>query len=181
MTSWGWAKWSAAVLVAVVLSGCSVYMAASSDGKKDLSVLRPGTDRDTVIAELGAPITSDWIETAALSPDAEPKRERVDIFKFLLERSSASNSGRAVAYGAAAVLTLGLSELVTTPLEAGVGDAGERRCRIVYDEDDRVSRIESFDDGEWIPVGEDVAAAAERDDEAQAEAEAEADKRLLGE
>ncbi len=77
---------------------------------------------------------------------------RYDIFSFVQGRSDGSNAGRAVAYGALAVLTLGLSEVVMTPLEAVAGDQGRMKFRVVYDEEDRVTEARIFDEptGEWV-------------------------------
>ena len=184
----------AVLAISLMCGGCSVYMAASSEGKKDLSVLRQGTDRTVVLAELGEPVATDWLvkqqpvatppigltpqpsraastvqpsiysAAAAPQPPGVETKRRYDIFSFVMERSAASNTGRAVAYGAAAVVTLGLSELLTTPLESGVGDAGERRFRIVYDQNDRVDYVEALnDDNKWVRVGETVVSKAEAD------------------
>ncbi|MGE5306688.1 MAG: hypothetical protein ACM3TN_25570 [Alphaproteobacteria bacterium] len=59
------------VLFLLTNSGCSVYMAAKQPGEKDPTVLRPGTDRSYVIAELGAPTWS-----------GEKNGEKTDIFIF---------------------------------------------------------------------------------------------------
>ncbi|MEO1190743.1 MAG: hypothetical protein AAFY02_03245 [Pseudomonadota bacterium] len=82
--------------------------------------------------------------------------DRYDIFSFVQGRSSGSNAGRAVAYGALAVLTLGISEVVMTPLEAAAGDQGRMKFRVAYDEEDRVTEARIFDDPtrEWITYTE---------------------------
>lgn len=110
------------------------------------------------------PPVSAGLTGSSPQPQYIETRRRYDIFSFVMERSAASNTGRAVAYGAAAVFTLGLSELVTTPLEGGVGDAGERRFRIVYDQNDRVDYVEGLVEGnKRVRVGEEVVSEAKAD------------------
>lgn len=168
-----------AMMACVMMSGCSAYMAASGEDKKDLDILRPGTDRDRILAEFGMPVSSidepiaedpataettvttsgtsaDSAAVATLNPANKlpPRRRRYDIFKFVQGRSTASNAGRAVFYGTAAVLTLGLSEVIATPLEYAVGDQGEIRLRTSYDMDWRLTRSEILDAEEWVPIPE---------------------------
>ncbi len=167
------------LIAAVVLPGCSVYMAADGADRKDLSVLSPGSSRDRVLSELGHPLVSKRGnlgsvppagQTAAVETTPAPagetaapageqagtlnpvsrytdEPERYDIFEFTQERSTGSNAARAVIYSTMAVLTLGLSEIVTTPLEAVAGDAGKRRIRVTYDENDKIldSRLQDPD------------------------------------
>ncbi|MEM9138588.1 MAG: hypothetical protein AAGB15_02060 [Pseudomonadota bacterium] len=134
-----------AVVFAAILSGCSSYMAASGERKRDMDILSPGTSRDVILAEFGAP-------TATINDQDAIPVERYDIFKFVQGRSTASNAGRAVFYGAAAVLTLGLSEVIATPLEGAVGDVGEVRLRADYDTDWRLTMARLLDGNEWVSV-----------------------------
>ncbi|GAB5471267.1 MAG: hypothetical protein Kilf2KO_42970 [Rhodospirillales bacterium] len=197
------------LLVVLLLPGCSVYMAASGDDKKDLSVLASGTPRDRVIAELGSPVTAvrgtpasssvETVQAAEALPDgsqpeamasptsstdsttrvatqitanegagetAEADPARYDIFSFVQGRSEESNAGRAVFYGAAAILTLGLSEIVATPLEAAVGDQGEMKLRVVYDQADKVTTSQILDEkeGDWVSLKEYEARERERNE-----------------
>ena len=52
----GVARCLAALALLFGLNGCAVYMAANQPDKKDLEVLKVGTPRSVVVAELGAPI-----------------------------------------------------------------------------------------------------------------------------
>jgi outer membrane protein assembly factor BamE (lipoprotein component of BamABCDE complex) len=61
----------AIVLIVVTNSGCSVYMAAKQPDAKDLSVLKAGTHRSRVIAELGTPVWS-----------GDKDGEKTDVFVF---------------------------------------------------------------------------------------------------
>ena len=116
---------------------------ANADSKRDLDLLGPGTPRDTVLAELGTPLAS--------STDAGGS---FDLYRFTRNRSTASNTGRAVLYGAAAFMSLGLSEVVTTPLEGVVGDAGTMSLKTYFDENNRLTRALVQDGSDWITLNE---------------------------
>ncbi len=145
-------KYFGAFCLAIMLSGCSVYMAANSEGKKDLGVLTSGTPRDDVLAEFGSPVAS-----------IKEADDNYDIFKFTQERSDESNAGRAILYGTAAVLTLGLSEVVATPLEAVAGDAGEMQIRANYDGAGKLKTTDVRTGDGWTPLEEVLAAERERE------------------
>lgn len=150
------------LVVVLALASCSSYMAASGERKRDLDLLSPGTSRDVILAEFGSPMaTIDEIE--AETP------QRYDIFSFVQGRSSGSNAGRAVFYGAAAVLTLGLSEVIATPLEGAVGDVGEIKLRTNYNQDWRLINALILDEGRWVSM-EQFAANAQARRDAAAEA-----------
>ncbi len=116
-------------------SGCSVFMAANQPGKKDLSVLDEGTPRVNVVAELGAPVLSE-----------EEDGHKVDLFAFTQGYSKGSRTGRAVFHGIADVFTLGLWEVVGTPIEA-TATGTDMKLKVVYDESDLVKSVE-FLEGE---------------------------------
>ena len=99
---------SAALLVvlAISVSGCSVFMAAKQPEKKDISLLKEGVSRAVLISEFGAPVVSEY-----------KNDKRFEIFKFVQGYSTGAKAGRAFFHGAASVATLGLWELVGTPAE----------------------------------------------------------------
>lgn len=109
-----------------VLSGCAVYMAANQPQKRNLAVLKPGTERDLVIAELGAPVISE--------PNGEEKKE---IYTFVQGYSKLTKAGRALFHGAADVFTIGLWEAVGTPVE-GAFDGKKISVRVIFDAAGRV-------------------------------------------
>lgn len=111
------------------ISGCSVYMAAHQPEKKDLSVLNEGTPRSHVIAEIGAPVHTDELEDG-----------KMDIYKFVQGYTKGEKVGRAIFHGAADVLTLGIWEVVGTPIEL-IADGQDATLEVYYDRDDRVKRI----------------------------------------
>ncbi|MEM0989265.1 MAG: hypothetical protein AAGK00_10325 [Pseudomonadota bacterium] len=147
-------------VTALSLQACSAYMAASGEDKRDISILTVGTHRDIVVSEFGLPVTS--VNEMVTVEGSEPTLNRYDVFKFTQGRSDASNAGRAVFYGAAAVLTLGLSEVIATPLEMAVGDQGELRLRTTYGADWLLTKAELQDGGQWVSIPEFEARAAAR-------------------
>lgn len=56
----------------VCTSGCAVAMASKGPTEKDVSVLNVGTERERVVAELGAPVLSD-----------DKDGRKVDTFNFI--------------------------------------------------------------------------------------------------
>lgn len=115
------------MLGALLLAGCSVVMATKQPGKKDLTVFKPGTERDVVVGEIGAPVSSEKLEGGG----------RKDIFTFIQGYSSGAKASRALFHGAADVFTLGLWEAVGTPIEASF-DGKKITVRVIYDANDRV-------------------------------------------
>ncbi len=104
-------------LALVVLGGCSVSKAVHQPKAKDLSVLDAGKSRDLVLVELGQPVVSEKDATG----------NQIDYFKFIQGQNGAAKAGKGILYGALAVTTLGLSEVVTNPVEGTTGPLFERR------------------------------------------------------
>jgi hypothetical protein len=128
----------------VTLTGCSVVQATSGPESKDLSVLNKGTDRYLVLAELGQPVVT---ETAV-------DGRKYDIFKFMQGQHGGVKAGKAVLYGTAAVFTLGLSEVIASPLEGAAGQGAEMKTRVIYDANLKVDDVEVLQDDRWLPVQE---------------------------
>jgi hypothetical protein len=120
-------------LVAISLSfaACAASRALNQPGTKDYDVLRPGTHVDLVRSELGDALKSG--------------HDRCDLFVFR-EGSTAWKYLRAMGYSILDVGTLGLSEIVTNPLEASVGSATVR-VRVCYDAEQNVVYSERLDVG----------------------------------
>lgn len=88
------------------LQGCSAYMAANQPGQKDFTVFKTGTPRGRVIAEFGSPThTSD-------SGD-----RKSDIFTFVQGYNGFVKAGRAIGHGVVSIATLGIWEVIGTPVE----------------------------------------------------------------
>jgi len=126
----------------IMLAGCSVVQATSGPESKDLSVLERGTERYQVLAEMGQPIVTEVDADAC----------KFDIFNFKQGQHGAVKAGKAVAYGTAAVFTLGLSEIITSPLEGSAGKGAKMKLRVVYDQSDRVKLVDVLQDDRWVPV-----------------------------
>ncbi len=130
------------VLCLVMLTACSVVQATSGPESKDLSVLDKGTERYLVLAELGQPLVT----------ETDQDGRKYDIFKFMQGQHGAVKAGKAVLYGTAAVFTLGLSEVITSPLEGAAGKGAEMKARVIYDGEDKVDQVEVLQDDRWMPV-----------------------------
>ena len=130
----------AVATLAMLTTGCSVYMAATQPGKKDLGVLSAGTPRNVVMAELGAPV-----DTKKDGP------RTVDIYKFTQGYHGAWKGARAVGHGAADVLTLGLWEVVGTPIE-GVANGTEMTVEVAYNQNDQVVATNAIQGSHKMPV-----------------------------
>lgn len=118
------------IIIFMLGQGCSVYMAASQPDKKDVSVFNVGTPRTHVIAEAGKPVYTKENSDGTLT----------DTFVFVQGYSSGAKAGRAFFHGAADVLTLGLWEVIGTPVEA-VADGTEVKVQVEYDANERVQNI----------------------------------------
>ena len=127
---------------AVYLQACSVVQATNGPSAKDLSVLDTGTSRYSVLAELGQPVAS----------ETDNKGNKVDVFSFVQGQHGAVKAGKGLLYGALAVGTLGVSEIVTSPLEGAAGNGAEMQVQVNYDREDKVSQVNTLKDGRWIPV-----------------------------
>lgn len=108
-----------------LLTGCSVFMAASGSTTPDLSVLEPGTSRKVIERELGKPLKQRRL-----------KWENEATYQFFT--NDQPNYGRATSYAFLAGMTMGLSEFVTAPIEAVQGDRHE--IVITYNRSNRLKK-----------------------------------------
>ena len=131
------AAWVLAILLVPLGSGCAAIKATQQPGKKNLSVLSPGTPRSHVIAELGAPLWSN-----------EHDGTTVDVFAFKQGYTKGIKAGRALVHGAADVVTGGLWEVVGIPAES-LADGSDVKVEVTYDDHRAVSSID-------VIAGEDV-------------------------
>ena len=121
------------IILVLFLTGCSVGMAMSGKEQKDTSILYPGAPRDVVIAKLGPPESS----------TKNDKGERID--SYYIVKGNPPSTGRAVAHGALDVVTLGLWEVVGTPMEMGAGMEQHSRVIITYGKDDKIKDVKQID------------------------------------
>jgi hypothetical protein len=130
----GWSRGalcSALVVIAALSSSCAASRALNEPTQKDYDVLKPGTNVDLVRSELGEPLKSG--------------RDNCDVFVFD-EGSSGWRYLRAMGYSILDVGTLGVSEIVTNPLEASVG-RDRVRLRVCYDPEHNVAYSERLEIG----------------------------------
>ena len=127
-------------LLMVVLAGCSVSKAVNQPKAKDLSVLKQGTSRDLVLVELGQPVVS----------EKNADGNQTDFFKFIQGQNGAAKAGKGLLYGTLAVTTLGLSEVVTNPVEGTAGAGKEMQIKVTYDAQSKVQNVELLKDDRWL-------------------------------
>jgi hypothetical protein len=102
-------------------------MAMSGKPDPNIGVLSVGQDRGVVLLNLGQPAQTQATEAG-----------RTDVFH--LERGNEQSVGRAAGHAATDVLTLGVWELVGTPIE---GVAGEKfTVTVWYDQNDKVTKVQ---------------------------------------
>ena len=119
------------IAMAVSLSfttGCSVVMASKQPTKKNTQMIQQGLSRSMVIAEFGAPVTSEY-----------KNGKRHEIYTFTQGYSTISKVGRAFWHGAADVATIGLWELFGTPAET-VFNGKKMSYELIFDENDLLER-----------------------------------------
>lgn len=119
-----------ALCVVLFCSGCSVFMAAKQPDKKNLDFFKVGTHRDLLVAEFGAPITSEIRDDG----------QKHEIFSFKQGYSTGVKTSRALFHGAADILTIGLWEVVGTPTES-VFDGDKMVYSIRYDDKGLVDKV----------------------------------------
>lgn len=107
-------------------TGCSVILAASPSEEPNLQVLAVGTTETQVEEELGLPISS--IRT---------RSGKINTYQYF--SGDRESYGRAAAYTVLDVLTIGLAEIVTTPIEALQGD--KHTVKITYNFNDCVTKV----------------------------------------
>jgi len=110
-------------------AGCSVAMAAHQPSRKDVKLLQQGMPRNLVVAEVGAPVTTETKEG-----------KRVEVYAFTQGYSKAARVSRTIGHGAADVMTFGLWEVVGTPTEA-VFNGKRVVYEVTYDTSDRVEKV----------------------------------------
>ncbi len=92
----------------VLIQGCSAIMAGKKQTRKDLSVIRIGGDRDDIVQVLGAPFMSTRTDDGGVK----------DVYKLVENAGTKGTKTLAiVGHTTMDVLTLGLWEIVGTPLE----------------------------------------------------------------
>lgn len=117
--------------------GCSVVMAVKQPEEKNLDVLSPGNHQDVVRAELGTPTSTGLIGIGG-------EKLEYDVFGFSEGNSRGWGVGRALLYGVLDFFTIGLWEIVGTPIEGGISGGEKRNIRVVYNKEKAVMRVDDL-------------------------------------
>jgi len=88
------------------LTGCSVFMAATQPPAKNISLFKVGTPKSLIIAEFGTPTGSEC-----------KNGKTYDIYAFQNGSAAGYKAGRVACWAVADFFTLGLAEIIGTPLE----------------------------------------------------------------
>jgi len=114
----------------LLTAGCSIGMATSGKEPPNLGLIEIGSSRALVVAVLGGPRSS------LTNPDGT----RTDVFEY--EIGNEPSTGRAVGHAVADILTLGLWEVIGTPIEAMQGEM--MSLEVTYDTDNKVVALKSM-------------------------------------
>jgi hypothetical protein len=125
-----------ATALVLALSACSVGMALSGKDNPDLGAIRVGAARGEVEMHLGPPIKSASLDDGL----------RADVYEYQI--GNEPSAGRAIGHGVMDVLTLGLWEVVGTPIEGVQGET--YHATITYDRSDKVVDIKTKKAGSTI-------------------------------
>lgn len=98
------------LLIVVSLSGCSAVMAAKGKREANVSALQYGDTKNIVLAKIGYQPIRSYMD----------KEKQVEVYE--IEYGNEASTGRAIAHGTLDILTLGIWELVGTPMEAVKGE-----------------------------------------------------------
>ena len=130
-----------------LIPGCSVYMEATRPTPVNLTQFEPGRARDAVIEQLGAPTGT----------TSEANGASCDLYQLYTHGYGAGGKVPiALLEGAADVFTLGLAEVVTTPVE---GATQNQRHPVTFCyKDARLARIS--ESGQQIVPGDSTTAPA---------------------
>jgi hypothetical protein len=133
---------AALVVAGMLMSSCSIYMAANLPGRKDLAVLTDGTPRPHVAAALGNPAWSGKNEQGF----------DVEVFQFVQGYSGGARAARTTWHLTADVFSAGLWEIIGTPIESTYSGT-KMNAVITYDERQTVKSVRLQDiQGNLIPL-----------------------------
>ncbi len=107
----------------------------SGEEQKDTSILFLGSPRDVVFAKLGPPETTTTDEAG----------NYVDSYKIV--KGNAPSVGRAAMHGALDVLTIGIWEVIGTPVEMGAANEDHFRYVVFYDSQQKIKNIQQIEVG----------------------------------
>lgn len=112
-----------------LLSACSVGMAMSDSNNPDLGTVKIGATRGEVEMQLGTPVRSTSLDGG----------KRTDVYAY--EIGNEPSAARAIGHGVMDVLTLGVWEVIGSPIEGFQGE--KHQATITYGGDDKVLSIKT--------------------------------------
>ena len=117
------------VLVGIILlSGCSVFMAAKKEGVS--------------IDELSQCRTRSCVISKGAVPTKTEKNEQGDTIEAYTVQARKGSTARAVMHGVLDVFTLGIWEVAGTPIEGSMGEKKNYSVKIIYDKDENIKKVE---------------------------------------
>jgi hypothetical protein len=128
--SWNTIHLSAGIASVMMLSGCSVAMALHGNQEPNFEAFEIGSTRKQVEIQLGTPS----------STTARTDGTKEDTYQY--EIGNSPNGARATLYFYYDVFTIGLAEVIFTPIELFQGH--DEETKIVYTSDDRVLDIKGY-------------------------------------
>ena len=118
------------LVVGMLNSGCAVMMAANQPNKLDEGILTAGMPRQAILAELGAPVSTEVVNG-----------KRVDLINFTQGTGIGWKIGRSVFHGVADFFTFFIWELIAIPIETVWGKK-EKSVKVLYDSSDKVETVQ---------------------------------------
>jgi hypothetical protein len=128
--SWKTIHLQAGIASLLMLSGCSIAMALHGNPEPNFEAFEVGSTRKQVEIQLGTPAS-----TTSLTDGTKE-----DTYKY--EMGNSPNGARATLYFYYDLFTIGLAEVIFTPIELFQGH--DEETKIVYSSDDRVLDIKGY-------------------------------------
>lgn len=116
------------ILIAASLSSCSVIMAAKKSGT-ELQQIQSFRSRGQFISAGANMITSERCENGDL----------IEVYQY---KTATGSIGRAFMHGLLDVWTLGIWEVIGTPMEGCLNEAEYFTIRVTYDQNEIATRVE---------------------------------------
>jgi outer membrane protein assembly factor BamE (lipoprotein component of BamABCDE complex) len=110
-------------------SGCAVHMAATQPSSKPTSLFRDGTSKDQLVAYFGPP-------TSTVVHDGTT----YDIYTFENGSNGSTKFLKCLFYGICDVGTLGITEVIFTPIESALRKR-DKAYRVSYDSNGDVNSV----------------------------------------
>lgn len=123
-------------ILVLSLTACSVAKVSKLPSKKNMDLVEVGQHRAVIVAEFGEPVESEELDGKI-----------VEIYAFEKGHSAGGKLLRGFTYGAAGVYTLGISEVVTNPLESTISDQDKVVMQVTYSKDKILEGVVMLSDG----------------------------------